>query len=140
MIHARINRLPGETKYCAQGLSILGEEVKLEFARKVLGMELSELKNALVELEKLAITNPASGQTVRFRHAIIAEACSITVPRARRVDVHSAAIDTIKSTYSDLGGQYERLAFHAEAAGDDEAAPVDDRRHHGNFRHASHRC
>ncbi|MEM6460943.1 MAG: tetratricopeptide repeat protein [Pseudomonadota bacterium] len=122
MIHARMNRLPPETKRCAQGLSILGEEVDLEFARRVLGMDGPQLSGALAELEKLAITHPVSGSSVRFRHAIIADACSITVPRARRAEVHRAAVDAIKSTYSDLGSQYERLAFHAEAAGDDADA------------------
>ena len=111
-----------ETKFCAQGLSILGEEVELEFARKVLRMEKEELSAALGDLEKLAITYPVTGPSLRFRHAIIADACAITVPRTRRTDVHRAAIETIRATYSDLGGLYERLAFHAEAAGDDEAA------------------
>ncbi|MEX3009609.1 adenylate/guanylate cyclase domain-containing protein [Hoeflea sp. TYP-13] len=122
MIHARLNRLPPTTKYCAQALSILGEEVELEFAGKVLGMESKDLMKALTDLEKLAITNAVAGRTVRFRHSIIADACSITVPRSRRTDVHKAAIETIKATYPDLGGQYERLAFHAEAAGDDLTA------------------
>ncbi|MEM9105362.1 MAG: adenylate/guanylate cyclase domain-containing protein, partial [Pseudomonadota bacterium] len=122
LIHARINRLPSHVKYCAQGLSILGEEVELGFAQQVLDLDETQLREALTELEKLAITHPANSTFVRFRHNIIASACAITVPRSRRVEIHRAAIGSIKDSFSDLGGQYERLAFHAEEAGDDEAA------------------
>ncbi|WP_136658064.1 tetratricopeptide repeat protein [Nitratireductor sp. XY-223] len=119
MIHARLNRLPRAAKHCAQSLSILGEEVELEFARKVLGIGTEELMTILAQLNHLAITRVIPGRSVRFFHAIIAEACQNTVPRERRRDIHRTAIDVISATYADLGGQYERLAFHAEAAGDD---------------------
>ncbi|MDA4845435.1 ATP-binding protein [Hoeflea poritis] len=122
MIHARLNRLPRAAKHCAQSLSILGEQVELDFARKVLGIGTEELMANLAQLNHLAITRVISGRSVRFCHAIIAEACQNTVPRARRKDIHLTAIDVITATYDDLGGQYERLAYHAEAAGDDRLA------------------
>ncbi|MCY6383249.1 ATP-binding protein [Hoeflea prorocentri] len=122
MIHARLNRLPRSAKHCAQALSILGEEVDLDFAQKVLGKDGGQLDAEIDTLEKLAIASRMSRRTVRFRHAIIAEACSITVPRARRTEIHRSAIDIITQTYPDLAGQYERLVFHAESAGDDELA------------------
>ncbi|WP_419907004.1 ATP-binding protein [Hoeflea sp.] len=119
MNHARLNRLPRAVKHCAQSLSILGEQVELDFARKVLGVDMEDLLESLDRLEQLAITRVMAGRSVRFCHAIIADACRNTVPRARRRDIHRTAIDVINQTYADLGGQYERLAFHAEAAGDD---------------------
>lgn len=119
MIHARLNRLPRAAKHCAQSLSILGEQVELDFARKVLGIGTEELMANLAQLSHLAIARVISGRSVRFCHAIIAEACQNTVPRPRRRDVHQTAIHVITATYDDLGGQYERLAFHAEAADDD---------------------
>lgn len=122
MIHARLNRLPRAAKHCAQALSILGEEVDLDFAQKVLGKSREELDAELDALEELAIAGRVSRRAVRFRHAIIAEACSITVPRPRRTDIHRSAIDIITGTYPDLAGQYERLVFHAGSAGDDELA------------------
>ena len=62
-----------------------------------------------------------SANSIRFRHAIVAEACAETVPGVRRQQIHRAAIEAILST-SDAGGQYERLAFHAEGARDDAKA------------------
>jgi tetratricopeptide (TPR) repeat protein len=59
---------------------------------------------------------------VRFRHQIIAEACANTIPRDQRREIHRAAIEAITRRYPDLHGHHERLAFHAEEAGDAEAS------------------
>ena len=44
------------------------------------------------------------------------------MPGPRRRELHRAAIAAVTATYSDLGGQLERLAFHAESARNDEQA------------------
>ena len=121
VIHARLNHLSAKSKALAQSLSILGEEVDVDLASRTLGIEKATLLRRRSELERLSIVHPLSANSIRFRHAIVAEACAETVPGVRRQQIHRAAIEAILST-SDGGGQYERLAFHAEGARDDAQA------------------
>lgn len=122
VIHARLNRLSPQAKECAQALSVLGNEVEIDVALKVLDKDSEALLRDCAELERLEIVQPSIGTSIRFRHAIVAEACSETVPGRRRRELHRAAIAAITETYSDLGAQLERLAFHAESARNDEQA------------------
>ena len=101
---------------------MLGNEVEIDVALKVLGKDTETLLRDCAELERLEIVQPSSGTSIRFRHAIVAEACSETVPGPRRRDLHRAAIAAVTATYSDLSAQFERLAFHAESARNDEQA------------------
>jgi class 3 adenylate cyclase/tetratricopeptide (TPR) repeat protein len=121
VIHARLNHLSAKAKSVAQALSILGEEIDVDFATRTLGVGKEALQRCRSELEHLEIIHPWKASSIRFRHAIVAEACAETVPSARRQQIHRAAIDAILST-QDVGRQYERLAFHAEGAREDERA------------------
>ena len=122
MIHARLQRLSPRIKSLAQTLSLLGEEVDIALATAVLGVEVGELLNGLFELERFAFVHPLVGNSTRFRHQMIAEACADTIPRDQCRKVHRAAIQAITLTYPTLQGRYEQLAFHAEEAGETEAA------------------
>ena len=122
VIHARLNRLSPTAKECAQALSVLGNEVEIDVALHVLNKDTEALLRDCTELERLEIVHPSIGTSIRFRHAIVAEACSETVPGPRRRELHRAAIAAVTTTYSDLGAQFERLAFHAESARNDEQA------------------
>jgi class 3 adenylate cyclase/tetratricopeptide (TPR) repeat protein len=122
VIHARLQRLSPKIKTFAQTLSLLGEEVEIQLATAVLGVDVGELLNALFELDRFAFIHPLAGHSVRFRHQIIAEACANTIPRDRRREIHRAAVQAIILRYPNLNGRYEQLAFHAEEAGDADAA------------------
>ena len=122
VIHARLQRLSPKIKTFAQTLSLLGEEVEIQLATAVLGVDVGELLNALFELDRFAFIHPLAGNSVRFRHQIIAEACANTIPRDRRREIHRAAVQAITRRYPNLNGRYEQLAFHAEEAGDADAA------------------
>ena len=121
VIHARLNHLSGKAKTFAQALSILGEEVDVDLASRTLGIEKATLLRRRSELERLSIVHPLVADSIRFRHAIVAEACAETVPGPRRQQIHRAAMEAILST-ADVGRHYERLAYHAEGAHDDERA------------------
>ena len=121
VIHARLNHLSGKAKTFAQALSILGEEVDVDLASRTLGIEKATLLRRQSELERLSIVHPLIANSIRFRHAIVAEACAETVPGPRRQQIHRAAMEAILST-ADAGRHYERLAYHAEGAHDDERA------------------
>lgn len=122
VIHARLQRLSPKIKSFAQALSLLGEEVEIQLATAVLDIDVGELLNALFELDRFSFIHPLAGHSVRFRHQIIAEACANTIPRDQRREIHRAAIEAIAEQYPNLHGQHERLAFHAEEAGDVDAA------------------
>ena len=122
VIHARLQRLSPKIKTFAQTLSLLGEEVEIQLATAVLGVHVGELLNALFELDRFAFIHPLAGHSVRFRHQIIAEACANTIPRDQRREIHRTAIQAITRRYPNLHGQHERLAFHAEEAGDVDAS------------------
>jgi class 3 adenylate cyclase len=121
VIHARLNRLSADAKSLAQGLSVFGDRVTTEFVLRALGLEEKALERDRAELEHLEILGPGSANSTHFRHAIVSEACLATVPGSRRKELHWAAINAITSLHPDLDGQHERLALHAEGAGDDEA-------------------
>ena len=122
VIHARLQRLSPKVKSFAQTLSILGEEVEIQVATTVLGVDVGDLLNALFELDRFAFIHPLAGNSVRFRHQIIAEACANTIPRDQRREIHRAAVRAITRHHPSLNGRYEQLAFHAEEAGDAGAA------------------
>jgi class 3 adenylate cyclase/tetratricopeptide (TPR) repeat protein len=122
VIHARLQRLSPKVKRFAQALSLLGEEIEIPVAKAVLGVDIGELLNVLFELERFAFVHPLVGNSARFRHQIIAEACANTLPRDQRRKIHQAAIQAITLRYPNLHGRYEQLAFHAEEAGETEAA------------------
>lgn len=122
VIHARLNRLSASAKTCAQALSVLGEEVETDIALKVLGGQSVTFQRDRLELESLDIIHASTGPSLRFRHAIVAEASADTLPRPRRQELHRAAIRALAASYPVLDAHYERLAFHAEGAGDDEQA------------------
>jgi class 3 adenylate cyclase/tetratricopeptide (TPR) repeat protein len=122
VIHARLQRLSPKIKTFAQTLSLLGEEIEIQLATAVLGVDVGELLAALFELDRFAFVHPLAGNSVRFRHQIIAEACANTIPRDQRREIHRAAVQAITRRYPNLNGRYEQLAFHAEEAGDVDAA------------------
>jgi class 3 adenylate cyclase/tetratricopeptide (TPR) repeat protein len=122
VIHARLQRLSPRIKTFAQTLSLLGEEIEIQLATEVLGVDIGELLSALFELDRFAFIHPLAGNSVRFRHQIIAEACADTIARDQRREIHRAAIQAITRRYPTLHGRYEQLAFHAEEAGDADAA------------------
>ncbi|MGO4832099.1 AAA family ATPase, partial [Rhizobiaceae sp. 2RAB30] len=122
VIHARLNRLSPAAKFSAQAMGLLGEEVETDLALHTLGLDAETFRSARSELERLEIIHPATEASIRFRHAIVAEACSEMLPGMRRKEIHRAALEAITSRHPDLGPYYERLAFHAEGAQEDDKA------------------
>lgn len=118
LIHARLNRLSPGAKTLAQKLSILGEEVELDTASAILDVERDQIDGQIAELEATAFVHPRSRLSVRFRHAIIAESCATTVARNQRRQIHKSALNVLSTSNAD----HERLAYHAEGAGDDDRA------------------
>ena len=110
-IHARLNRLPR-----AQGVRPGAERSGQRSRGSMLPCRCcwdKETSARLRRAERLDIVQPSIGTSIRFRHAIrrarpVPKRC-----RDRVECLHRAAIAAVTATYSDLGGQLERLAFHA---------------------------
>jgi class 3 adenylate cyclase/tetratricopeptide (TPR) repeat protein len=121
LIHARLNLLPNRAKALAQTLSILGREADFDLVSRTFGTGDEALLRSRSELERLEFVHATGSGSIRFRHAIVADACAETVPGARRQQIHRAAMEAL--LLSPEGARsYERLAFHAEGAGDDAEA------------------
>lgn len=122
LIHGRLNLLSRRAKSIVQTISVIGDEVELDVAQTLLSADLDELQPSVNELARFGLLRDDIGQTLRFQHSIIATACLNTVPKLKRKSVHKAAVDAITTAYPQSDSQYERLAFHADGAGDQKMA------------------
>ncbi len=122
LIHGRLNKLSGDAKSVVQVASLLGEETDIALVANVMDCEIADLDGPLEELERLDLLHRNRESRLRFRHAIIAEASATTLPKNRQRHLHFKAIDAISSIYANLNEHYERIAFHAMGAGDEENA------------------
>ena len=116
VIRTRMERLSRKSYSFIQALSLLGEDVEIEIAKILFGSDSEEFVDCVDELERLGFLYPTTGVSLRFRHAILVEACAGTISSDDRKNLHGSAIRAISNHYSDLTGQFERLAFHAEGA------------------------
>lgn len=119
LIHGRLNVLSKQAKSIVQTISVLGDEVEPQLASRLLEAPAEELKPYVDELAGFGLLRGGgSDERLRFQHSIIAAACLNTVPKLKRKRVHQAAVDAIIAVYPQADSQYERLAYHAEGAGD----------------------
>lgn len=122
LIHARLDRLHPAARSLAQSLSLLGESIEADIALAAGGEDAEPGSEAMAELQKLAFLHISSVGTIRFRHALIAGACASSISRARRREIHNAAVEALLLRQADLPNLYPRLAHHAVEGGRDEQA------------------
>ncbi len=122
LIHGRLNKLSRQVKSMVQTLSVIGTEVELEIASSLTNTDAKTLLAQAGELERLGLLRYEAGNLLRFTHSIVAAGCLNTVPKQKRKAIHQAAVAAIMSVYPQPDSQYERLAFHAEGAGDGDMA------------------
>ena len=121
LIHARLQNLDKRTMNVAQQLSVLGSEVEFGVAREIVALDKAALLKHAGELKRFAFLDHVDDDILRFRHAIVADACASSVSRHERQRIHRSAIPAISSHYTDLSAQFGRLANHAFGAGDTTA-------------------
>lgn len=119
LIHARVNRLSPALRQMVQTLSVLGEETSFDVASDTLALDEASVRAGLRELEALAFLHVGAPHSIRFRHALLAEACRTMLPRRRSKILHAAAIKAIENRHPGDPAQLGRLAHHATGAGDD---------------------
>lgn len=114
LIHARLNKLNAQARELAQGLSVLGDDTGIDFLAAFTGLSRHALETQLSELQLLGFVRIQGGATVRFCHAILADACLTTIPQPRRRDLHLRAIEAALSRNE--GHRHDFLAHHYEGA------------------------
>lgn len=119
LIHARVNRLSPDLRRMIQTLGVLGEETALDIAVDTVALDNDAFREGLRELEGLSFLHPGSSQSIRFRHALLAEACRTMLTRQQSKALHEAAVKAIEHRYPDEPAQFGRLAHHASHSGDD---------------------
>ncbi len=122
LIHGRLNMLSKRAKSVVQTISVVGDEIELDVAMNLLDTDIDKLQPCVNELSRFGLLRGEVSNTLRFQHSIITAACLNTVPKLKRKAVHKAAVDAIMAAYPQTDSQFERLAFHAEGAGDLEMA------------------
>lgn len=118
LIHARLSHLSPDARRLAQALSLLGESTELDLAGRVLDIGYRELLDQLDELDRFSLVHPIANGATQIRHQIIADACAETIPREQRRELHRLAYGALSAPQPERDRQDERLAFHAEGAGE----------------------
>lgn len=119
IIHARVNRLSPHLREMVQSLGVLGEETALDIALKTSALDDASFREGLRELEALAFIHTGWSQSIRFRHALLAEACRTMLTRKQSETLHGVALRAIEEQHPNDPTQFGRLAHHASHAGDD---------------------
>jgi class 3 adenylate cyclase/tetratricopeptide (TPR) repeat protein len=119
IIHARVARLNPQLRRMVQALGVLGEETATELAVETVALDDDIFHEGLHELETLAFLHKGTSQSIRFRHALLAEACRTMLTRRQSEALHGAALKAIERRYPDDPTQFGRLAHHATHAGND---------------------
>lgn len=122
LIHARVNRLSPALRRMVQTLGVLGEETTFELATDTLALDEDTVRDGLRELEARAFLHVGTPHSIRFRHALLAEACRTTLTRKRSEALHGDALRAIEARHPDDPTHFGRLAHHATHAGDDVLA------------------
>lgn len=119
LIHTRLNSLKPETKTLAQAISVIGDDLDEDELGLAAGLGAGEIRTAIAELKAFGILYPEARERFVFRHAIVGAACMTTLAGSRRRQLHSAALEAMIKAAS---SRNDRLAHHAEGAGEDEVA------------------
>lgn len=122
IILARLNRLSDPSKHFVQLASVLGEESDYPLLRRVAGGALDEPERCVRELVDAGFVVPVAADTLRFKHALIRDACLDSIVRPERRRLHARILSGFEQHYSSLAPYFEQLAHHAEGAGHDGLA------------------
>ena len=113
LVHARANALPKREHDVLLGLSLLGETVEYTVAYEVLGDTHEAFRQILQRFEQLVFIHPGWEETIRFRHAIIAECCATMPARDATRRIHGKAASALIESYGEAFEHLTRIAHHA---------------------------
>ncbi len=119
LIYARVNRLDETLRACVQTLAVLGDETAIDIAADTTGLSESVFQARLEALEDARFIHIGANRSIRFRHALLAQACRTMLPRRQSEALHGKALAAIERRRPNDPSQYGRLAYHAAHAGDD---------------------
>ena len=116
---ARLDRM-GDAKPVAQCAAVVGRDFDPNVVASICERphdEVTASLDALVREDVLIRTRRGSSGMFAFRHALLRDAAYSSLIRARRVALHSRALDVLRGDDATAEQAPELLAFHAEVAG-----------------------
>ncbi len=118
LLAARLDQL-GPVKRIAQAASAIGREFRPDLLQTITGLEASELRSALRELERAGILLCAqAGAACYFRHALVQDAAYGSMLRKQRRRVHLQIGETLEREQANsFGPAPEEVANHFARAG-----------------------
>ena len=113
---ARVSALPDPAPALAPAVAILGDEVPLERAAALTGIDADMAASAADALAEVAIFEP--GAPLRFVHPLVREAVYSSVPQAQRERAHARAAELLREADADPEQVGLHLVEARGAAGD----------------------
>jgi class 3 adenylate cyclase len=126
IISARLDRLPPEERNVLVDASVVGRVFwRGALSRMSPNDGLSTILDSLEArdlVRREAVSRIRGEQQFAFKHAVIRDVAYQRLPRAARRKRHAAVADFLEQTTGESGQSLEAVAYHAEAAADDERA------------------
>jgi DNA-binding CsgD family transcriptional regulator len=111
LVQARIARLSTQARGAVEAAALLGSTVEPDIVCAVAGAGAADLDELLG-----AGVLTSDGGRLQFRHELTRLAVAQDVPAHRSAAIHRTALTVLSA--ANHGGEYARLAYHAEGAGD----------------------
>ncbi|HMD82404.1 MAG TPA: tetratricopeptide repeat protein, partial [Anaerolineales bacterium] len=116
LLVARLDQLSPEVKDVVQTASVLGREFDLPVLVEMT-KETQDIKRIVTDAQESEIWVTQDENRYVFTHGLLRDAAYSMQMRARRMELHAVAVDTLESVYGkELHLHYVQLAHHAERA------------------------
>ncbi|WP_249143892.1 adenylate/guanylate cyclase domain-containing protein [Bradyrhizobium lablabi] len=117
VLAARIDTLPKAEKRLLQEASVVGQDVPLSLIHDICGLNDSELRGLLGNLQAAEFIYPTQlfpDLQFSFKHALTHDVAYAGLRSDKRREIHRLVVDAIERQYAGrIGEQVERLADHA---------------------------
>ncbi|MCH4563683.1 AAA family ATPase [Halomonas sp. EGI 63088] len=102
LLASRIDQLDGDREV-AHVAAVLGRRFRLDFLAECSGWEMPRLTQALEQMSRLEIIEPAEGEEggreFQFTHQLLQEAAYLSCPRDVRVAIHRQVVELIEERF-----------------------------------------
>src|SRR5690606_26863585 len=113
LLRGRLQRLPLRCRDTLELAAVAGREFEIELLRRVSGLEMADLMEALELGRRAGLVETGWGPTRRFRHKLVQEAIYAALPEARRRHVHRRIGEAYREMATpDRADRLAAVAYH----------------------------